>query len=64
MESLCIVTGKRVWSVNVESSVICNGGNLIDWIYLSVITSLLHFRKPYVSVEQQSNIKVHTEKNP
>ncbi|EAR98566.2 3' exoribonuclease family 1 protein (macronuclear) [Tetrahymena thermophila SB210] len=64
MESLCIVTNKRVWSINVDSSVVSNGGNLIDAIYLSVIISLLHFRKPYVSVEQQSNIKIHTEKNP
>lgn len=64
MESLCIITGKRVWGVTVESSVISNGGNLIDSLYLSVIVSLLHFRKPYVSVEAQSNIKVHTEKNP
>ncbi|KAL4464465.1 hypothetical protein ABPG72_021158 [Tetrahymena utriculariae] len=64
MESLCIVSNKRVWSINVDSSVVSNGGNLIDAIYVSVIISLLHFRKPYVSVEQQSNIKIHTEKNP
>lgn len=64
MESLCVITGKRVWSVNVESSIISNGGNLIDLTYYSVIISLLHYRKPYVSVEAGSNIKVHNEKNP
>lgn len=64
MESLCVITAKKVWSVNVETSVVANGGNLIDVIYLAVITSLLHFRKPFVSVEQQSNIKVHTDRNP
>ena len=47
-----MITAKKVWSVNVETSVVANGGNLIDVIYLAVITSLLHFRKPFVSVEQ------------
>ncbi|EGR31888.1 hypothetical protein IMG5_100370 [Ichthyophthirius multifiliis] len=62
--SLCIITGKKVWNITVETSVISNGGNLIDNIYLCVMISLLHFRKPYISIEQQSKIKIHPDKNP
>jgi exosome complex RNA-binding protein Rrp42 (RNase PH superfamily) len=46
MASLSIISGKKVWSINVETSVISNGGNLIDNIFLCVMISLLHFRKP------------------
>jgi len=51
VESLCLISGKRVWSINVDVCVVNNDGNLIDASYISVITSLLHFRKPFVSVE-------------
>ncbi|KRX00598.1 Ribosomal protein S5 domain 2-type fold [Pseudocohnilembus persalinus] len=66
VESLCLITGKRVWSLNIDICMINNDGNLIDCIYLSVMTSLLHFRKPYVTIESQEKIKIYSEveKNP
>lgn len=45
-ESLCLITGKRVWSIKVDICVVNNDGNLIDSVYLCAISSLLHYRKP------------------
>ena len=33
-----------------------NDGNLIDACYLAAIISLLHFKKPYANIEEQSRV--------
>lgn len=45
-ESLCILSGKNVWSIDVNIALINNDGNLIDAMYLCCILSLQHFRRP------------------
>ena len=46
VESLCLLSGKRVWQILVQSTLLNNDGNLIDAFYLASILGLLNFRKP------------------
>eukprot|EP00331_Platyophrya_macrostoma_P005740 CAMPEP_0176419754 /NCGR_PEP_ID=MMETSP0127-20121128/8232_1 /TAXON_ID=938130 /ORGANISM="Platyophrya macrostoma, Strain WH" /LENGTH=260 /DNA_ID=CAMNT_0017800285 /DNA_START=258 /DNA_END=1041 /DNA_ORIENTATION=+ len=71
IESLCLITNKYVWSIQVHLTLINNDGNLLDAFYLAAIIALfttenqialLHYRKPFVTVESQSKIVVHSEK--
>ncbi len=43
-----------------------NAGNLIDACYLSSLMGLLTFRKPFIKIESENNIKIFSskEKNP
>ncbi|CAB4026742.1 Exosome complex component RRP45, partial [Paramuricea clavata] len=50
VESLCIVTGEKVWSIRVDVTVLDDGGNIIDCASIATITALSHFRRPDVSV--------------
>eukprot|EP01016_Furgasonia_blochmanni_P042452 TRINITY_DN5640_c0_g1_i14.p1 TRINITY_DN5640_c0_g1~~TRINITY_DN5640_c0_g1_i14.p1 ORF type:complete len:506 (-),score=90.52 TRINITY_DN5640_c0_g1_i14:1208-2686(-) len=59
VESLCILTLKYVWAIDVDIQLMNNDGNLIDAIYLAAIMALLHFRKPHVSIESNNQIKIH-----
>ncbi|EFA81538.1 Putative exosome complex exonuclease [Heterostelium album PN500] len=49
-EALCIVAGSKVWKVKTNVHVLDDCGNLLDCASISVITALLHFRKPDVTV--------------
>lgn len=49
-ESLCVVSGERVWSIETHITVLNNDGNLIDACMLAVMAALKHFRKPHVTV--------------
>ncbi|CAD8200937.1 unnamed protein product [Paramecium pentaurelia] len=60
-ESLCILSGKNVWSIDVNVALINNDGNLLDAMYLCCIFSLQHFRRPQVSVSLQG-VKLEIEK--
>lgn len=66
IESLCLITNKYVWSIQVHLTLINNDGNLLDAFYLAAIVALLHYRKPFVTIESQSKIVVHSveEKDP
>ena len=48
-----------MWAVSVEANVINNDGNLIDAVFLGIMISLLHFRRPFVQVDL--DLKVFTE---
>ena len=63
VESLSILTNKCVWSITVELTLVNNDGNLIDAFYLAAIISLLHFRKPFTSVESSNQVFVHDQKD-
>jgi len=39
-----------------------NDGNLIDACYLASIISLLHFKKPYANIEEQTRVVLNKEK--
>lgn len=49
-ESLCIAAGEKVWSLRVDVTVLDHEGNLADAVVLAATASLVHFRRPYVSV--------------
>lgn len=49
-EGLCIVAGQLVWAINVEVHAINDDGNLIDCACMAVISALVHYRRPDVTV--------------
>jgi len=51
-----------VWSISVNITLLNNDGNLIDTCYLAAIISLLHFKKPYANVEEQSTVVLNEKK--
>eukprot|EP01053_Blabericola_migrator_P003195 Blabericola_migrator_1__3194@NODE_193_length_11571_cov_33_434805_g166_i0_p7_GENE_NODE_193_length_11571_cov_33_434805_g166_i0NODE_193_length_11571_cov_33_434805_g166_i0_p7_ORF_typecomplete_len295_score63_32RNase_PH/PF01138_21/6e14RNase_PH/PF01138_21/1_2e03RNase_PH_C/PF03725_15/3_3e07_NODE_193_length_11571_cov_33_434805_g166_i027873671 len=50
-ESLCILSGRRVWQLKVNLNLIVHHGNAIDACSLAAIGSLIHFRKQEVVVK-------------
>jgi exosome complex component RRP45 len=58
-EALCILSGKCVWSIRVDITVLNNDGNLIDSCYLAALLALLNFRRPEISIEGDQ-VKVHS----
>ncbi len=51
-ESLCIVTGKYVWKLEVDFTVVNDDGNVVDAVLNSCVVALLDMRKPLVNVER------------
>ena len=49
-EALCILAGKKVWSVRVDMHVMDHDGNLVDCANLAAVAALRNFRKPEVVV--------------
>jgi exosome complex component RRP45 len=50
--SLCITTGKYVWALTCETTLISDEGNIIDAMSFALVLALLDFRKPGVTVEK------------
>ena len=59
LESLCVLAGEKVWAVRVDAHVLDAGGNVLDALNLAVVTALLHFRRPDVTVIGDS-VTVHS----
>jgi exosome complex RNA-binding protein Rrp42 (RNase PH superfamily) len=52
-DSLCIVSGEKVWEIRCEVRIVDgSGGNVMDAAILSAMTALKAFRKPEISVLQ------------
>ncbi len=49
-ESLCLIAGEKVWNIRCDLHVCDYDGNLADCCGIAAIASLLHFRRPDVSV--------------
>lgn len=49
-EALCIVSGKKVWSIRVDIRVVDHWGNMLDCAHLAAMAALLHFRRPEVTI--------------
>lgn len=49
-EALCILAGVKVWAVRVTVDIINDDGNCTDVAMMAVLASLLHARRPDVSV--------------
>lgn len=51
LESLCIISGEKVWRIVCDVQVIdCSSGNIIDSSLFAIMSGLRAFRKPDVSV--------------
>uniref|UniRef100_A0A3P9HYR5 Exosome complex component RRP45 n=1 Tax=Oryzias latipes TaxID=8090 RepID=A0A3P9HYR5_ORYLA len=50
-ESLCVVSGEKVWQIRVDVHMLNNDGNLMDASSIAAITALCHFRRPDVAVQ-------------
>ena len=50
-EALCVLAGRKVWSLRVDIHVLDHGGNLVDACCLSALGALMAFKKPETSVE-------------
>lgn len=50
VETLCVVAGKRVWSVRCDVTVVDHRGNLADSVNLAALAALRHLRLPAVTV--------------
>jgi exosome complex component RRP45 len=58
-ESLCLISGQKVWSIRVDVHILSHDGNLVDASCIAVIAALQHFRKPDTSIEGES-VTVYT----
>ena len=59
LESLCIISGEKVWHIQVDVTVLNHEGNLIEVASVSALAALAHFRRPDVSVDD-GNVIVHS----
>ncbi|XP_068177319.1 exosome complex component RRP45 [Antennarius striatus] len=50
-ESLCVVSGEKVWQIRVDVHLLNHDGNLMDASSVAAITALCHFRRPDVSIQ-------------
>jgi len=50
VETLCVVAGRRVWSIRCDVTVLDHRGNLCDCTSLAALAALKHLRIPAVSV--------------
>lgn len=60
-ESLCVVSGKFVWSIRIDLHILDNGGNLVDAANIAALAALLTFRRPECSLggEDGQEVIVH-----
>lgn len=58
-EALCILAGVKVWVVRVSIDIINDDGNCIDVAMMAAMASLLHARRPDVTVSGQE-VRIHT----
>uniref|UniRef100_A0A182T0Q0 Exosome complex component RRP45 n=1 Tax=Anopheles maculatus TaxID=74869 RepID=A0A182T0Q0_9DIPT len=65
LESLCLVSEEKVWTLRVDVTVLNHEGNAIDCCAIAALTALAHFKRPDITVDGEDVI-VHTmeEKEP
>lgn len=51
LEALCIISGEKVWHIQVDVAVMSHEGNLIETSSIAALAALAHYRRPEVSVE-------------
>lgn len=59
LEALCIISGEKVWHIQVDVTILNHEGNLIEVASISALAALAHFRRPEVSVDD-GNIIIHS----
>ncbi|KAJ8384862.1 hypothetical protein AAFF_G00197720 [Aldrovandia affinis] len=50
-ESLCVVSGEKVWQIRVDVHVLNHEGNIMDAASIAAIAALCHFRRPDVGIQ-------------
>ncbi|KAK1792590.1 hypothetical protein P4O66_012519 [Electrophorus voltai] len=50
-ESLCVVSGEKVWQIRVDVHVLNHDGNLMDAASIAAISALCHFKRPDVAIQ-------------
>jgi exosome complex component RRP45 len=53
-EALCVQSGKWVWRLHIDVTVLDHGGNLVDACVLSAVAAMRHFRKPEVQINEDT----------
>ncbi|XP_049576101.1 exosome complex component RRP45 isoform X2 [Syngnathus scovelli] len=51
LESLCVVSGEKVWQIRVDVHTLNHDGNLMDAASIAAIAALCHFRRPDVGIQ-------------
>lgn len=54
-EALCVQSGKWVWRLHIDVTVLDHGGNLVDACVLSTVAAMRHFRKPEVQITESDD---------
>lgn len=55
-EALAIIAGEKVWAITCNIHVVDHGGNLVDCVSLAAIAAMMHYRRPEVSVQNNSTV--------
>ncbi|XP_076846861.1 exosome complex component RRP45 [Brachyhypopomus gauderio] len=50
-ESLCVISGEKVWQIRVDVHVLNHDGNLMDAASIAAISALCHFKRPDVAIQ-------------
>ncbi|KAG7313996.1 hypothetical protein KOW79_022492 [Hemibagrus wyckioides] len=50
-ESLCVISGEKVWQIRVDVHVLNHDGNLMDAASVAAISALCHFKRPEVAIQ-------------
>lgn len=58
-ESLCLISGKKAWSLEANLVVFNTEGNVIESCSVALITALAHFRRKDVTVSANEELTVH-----
>ncbi|KAL0217342.1 hypothetical protein RCL1_007923 [Eukaryota sp. TZLM3-RCL] len=58
LQSLCVTAGKRVWKLEVHSTILVHGGNIIDALVLNITCLLKNFKLPVVFINEEGESEV------
>ncbi|XP_048852484.1 exosome complex component RRP45 [Brienomyrus brachyistius] len=58
-ESLCVVSGEKVWKIRIDVHVLNHDGNIMDAASIATIAALCHFRRPDVGI-QGEEVTIYT----
>jgi len=57
-EALCVLAGKKVWTVRVNVHVLADTGSILDCAVLASIAALRHFRRPDVAIVDADTVHI------
>ncbi|CAI8506843.1 unnamed protein product [Hanseniaspora opuntiae] len=61
LEQLCIIAGEKVWDIRLDLHVLEYDGGFLECASIACLTSLLHFKRPYVEVQNEKIHRVYTD---